>query len=119
MGTIWGAPAALALTAVTAVLIGLPSTALFWLALVAAIAWSLYVQQPERARRDLCLVTAGMLVVLLAGYYTMFDPNRMTPAASWINGGVIGIIVVMATTAARSVPSAVPSPLTAPVDVGG
>ena len=69
------------------VLFKIPSTALFWLALVAAIAWSLRVQHPALARRDLCAVTAGLLGVLLAGYLVKFDANRITTEAWWINGG--------------------------------
>ena len=102
MGTIWGAPAALALTAVLEVLFDIPSTAVFWLAVAAAIAWSLRVQHPARARRDFCAVAAGLLGVLLAGYLVKFDASRMPPVAWWINGGLLGIAIAMATIAIRS-----------------
>jgi uncharacterized iron-regulated membrane protein len=101
-GTVWGAPAALALTAVSEVLLNLPSTVLFWIALVAAIAWSLRRQEPAYAKRDLCAVTVGVLVLLLAGYLVKFDASRLTPAAWWINGGLLAAALTMAAIAQRA-----------------
>lgn len=95
IGTIWGAPAALALTAVTEVLFDIPSTAVFWLAFVAAIAWSLRMQHPARARRDLCIVAAGLLGVLLTGYFMKFDTSRMTAVAWWINSGLLATAIAI------------------------
>jgi uncharacterized iron-regulated membrane protein len=107
MGTIWGAPAALALTAVTTVVFGVPSTALFWVALASAIGWSLFARQPEHARRVLCGITAALLGALVAGYTATFGIAGLTPAASWITGGVLGATAILATVAARPVAAAV------------
>lgn len=102
MGTIWGAPMALALTAVTTVVCGIPSTALFWLALVAALGWALYVGQPACAKRDLCAVTALLIMLLLAGYVVRFDITRL-PLVAWsVNGGLLAIAVAMTMIALRT-----------------
>jgi uncharacterized iron-regulated membrane protein len=95
-GTVWGAPPALALTAISEVLLNIPSTVLFWIALMVAIAWSLRRQDPARAKRDLCAVTVGLLGLLLVGYLVKFDATRLTPAAWWINGGLLAVAIVMA-----------------------
>jgi uncharacterized iron-regulated membrane protein len=102
MGTIWGAPTALALTAVISVLFGIPSTAVFWSALAAALSWALYVGHPARAKRDLCALTALLITMLLAGYVVHFDTSRVTPIAWWVNGGLLAIAVVMMTIALRT-----------------
>jgi uncharacterized iron-regulated membrane protein len=107
MGTIWGAPAALALTAVTEVVLDVPSTALFWLGLGASIAWSLAVRHPQRARRDLCAVTAGLLGLLLVGYAARFGAGPLAPPAFWIGGGVLAVGVAMGSLALRRVPEEV------------
>ena len=102
IGTVWGAPAALALTAVTELLLNLPSTALFWLSLFAAIAWSLRAKDPARARRDLCATAAALLGVLVAGYLLKFDTTRLPEVAWWMNGVLAATAVVMTVIAAGS-----------------
>lgn len=101
-GTIWGAPAALALAAVSEVLLDIPSTAVFWLTLAAALVWSLWRQHPERAKRNLCVATAGLIGVLLAGYAATFGVTRLPAAAWWINGGLLATAVAMAAMAVRT-----------------
>ena len=73
IGTVWGPPAALALTTTTEILLNVPSTAVFWIALLAALAWALRAKDPARARRDLCVVTAALLGVFVVGYLLKFD----------------------------------------------
>lgn len=101
-GTIWGAPMALALTAVTTVVLGIPSTVLFWLALVGALAWALYVGQPVLVKRDLSALTALLITVLLAGYLARFDAGGLPLVAWWINGGLLAIAAAMLMVALRT-----------------
>jgi hypothetical protein len=101
-GSVWGAPMALAFTAITAVLFGVPSNALFWLALVVSMAWALRVKQPVRAKRDLCAATAVLLAGFLAGYVARFGASGLSPAAWWVNGGLLVAAVAMALTALRA-----------------
>ena len=63
------------------------------------------VQDPMRARRDLCAVTAGLLAVLLVGYVVMFDIGRLPSAAWWINGGIAGTMIVLMAIAVRTTTS--------------
>lgn len=102
IGMVWGAPAALALTAVTEILLNVPSTALFWIALLAAIAWALRLKDPARARRDLCATAAALLGVLVVGYLLKFDTTRLPQVAWWINGALAATAIVMTAIAAGS-----------------
>jgi uncharacterized iron-regulated membrane protein len=102
IGTVWGAPAALALTTITEVLLNVPSTAVFWIALLVAIAWALRAKDPARARRDLCATTAALLFVFVAGYLLKFDTTRLPMVAWWMNGGLAATAIVMSAIAAGS-----------------
>jgi uncharacterized iron-regulated membrane protein len=110
MGTVWGAPLALALTAVTAVVFHLPSTALFWFTLAASVGWALRTQEPARARKDLCAASAMLLLVLLAGYFVTYDAQEITPVAWWVNGGVLSVAAVMAAIARHPLSAAITDP---------
>lgn len=102
IGTVWGAPAALALTAVTEILLNVPSTALFWISLLASIAWALRSKDPARARRDLCATAAALLGVLVVGYLLKFDTTRLAVAAWWVNGALAATAIIMIAIAAGS-----------------
>lgn len=102
IGTVWGAPAALALTAITEILLNVPSRALFWSGLIASIVWALRAKDPARARRDLCAVTAACLGVFVAGYLLKFDTTRLPIVAWWMNGALAATALVMIAIAAGS-----------------
>jgi uncharacterized iron-regulated membrane protein len=104
-GAVWGAPLALALTALTEVMGDVRSKPLFWVTLVAAMSWALRLQDPARAKRQLCAGTAALLGTLLAGYFLTFDLRALTPAAWWITGGVLGAAGVMSAIALRAAPT--------------
>jgi hypothetical protein len=55
----------------------------------------------------LCGITAALLGALVAGYTATFGIAGLTPAASWITGGVLGATAILATVAARPVAAAV------------
>jgi uncharacterized iron-regulated membrane protein len=99
--TIWGAPAALALTAVTEVLVDVSSTGLFWIALAATLAGALWLREPAVTRRVLRAATAMLLGVLVAGHVVLYGLHDVTPAAWWVNGGLLGVAIVFAAMAIR------------------
>jgi uncharacterized iron-regulated membrane protein len=102
IGTVWGAPAALALTAVTEILLNVPSTAVFWISLLVATAWALRLKDPARARRDLCATTAALLGVFVVGYLLKFDTTRLPIVAWWMNGALAATAIIMIAIAAGS-----------------
>jgi uncharacterized iron-regulated membrane protein len=101
-GTIWGAPAALAMTGVTEVLLDIPSLGLFWVAFGAALACALWLREPAAARRSLCAATALLIGLLVVGHLATFGLDAVTPAAWWVNGGLLVVAVVMAAIAGRT-----------------
>lgn len=101
-GTVWGAPASLALTGVSQVLLNVPSTGLFWVALAAALAAALRRGDPSATRRDLCAATAALLGALVVGHLVNYGVTGVTPAAGWVNGGLLAAGVALAMVAART-----------------
>ncbi len=100
-GLVWGAPAGLALTAVTEVLIGLPSTLLFWLALGASAAWALRRRDEVKSARELRAASALLLSVLLVGYLLKFGIAALSPAAFGVNGVLLAAALTMAALARK------------------
>lgn len=87
-GCVWGAPAALALTAMTQIVFGLPSAALFWVALLAAVVFCLWLREAARAAKLLQGATAVVLAVLLATYVLRFGRDAFGPAALGVNAAI-------------------------------
>ena len=106
-GVIWSPPAALALTAITEVLLDVSSVGIFWVALAAGLVWSVRLRDPVRARQHLCVATSTLLALLVAGYLVTFGVTRLNPAAWWITVGLCAIAVALAgvARAARVSPS--------------
>lgn len=94
VGVIWGAPAALALTAVAGVLLNLPAAALFWLALLAALAAMQWLDDETRGKAYLQAVTGGLLAVLVTGHLLRFGDAALGPAALGINSGLLGLAIL-------------------------
>ena len=88
-GFVWGAPAALAFTAVAQVLFGIPATLLLWLGVVAAVAWAVKVGDEARVKRQLQLVCGAVLVVLAAGHLIRYQSSALNGAAAGINAAVV------------------------------
>jgi hypothetical protein len=105
-GVFWGAPAALALTAVTEVLLGFPSTLLFWLALLASIVWALRRRDPGGSARELRAAAATLLAVLLVGHLLAFGKSAIGPPALGVNAALLAIALAMAAFARRPRPVA-------------
>lgn len=84
-GFVWGTPLALAASAITQVLLGIPSTAVFWVVLLAACGYSRLLDADRRARRHLLWASAGTLLVLVAGHALSFGASALSGAALWVN----------------------------------
>lgn len=98
-GTIWAPPAALALTAITEVLLDVSSVAVFWLALGVGIVWACRLRDPRAARQHLAAATAVFLLILVVGYLAAFG-IQLNPAAWWIMGGLVACTLGMGAVAA-------------------
>lgn len=85
-GFVWGAPPALALSAVAGVLLELPATGIFWAALAAAMAWAVRQGDEHRAARQLQLVCALVLAVLVAGHGVRFGGDALAGVPLAVNG---------------------------------
>ncbi len=83
--TVWGIPAALAVSAALAVLTGLPALPAFLACWAAAILAALKLRDVTRSRRTLQGITAMSLLAVVAGHYAQhrdaFD-NPVYPAVS-------------------------------------
>lgn len=91
-GCVWGAPLAFVLTALTQIVFGLPSTGLFWGAILAAVMFCLWLRDTARGADLLKRTTAVALAVLLGAYLLRFGRDAFTPAA-------LGVNAVLAVTA--------------------
>lgn len=101
-GCVWGAPFALALTATTQVVLGLPSAALFWAAMLAAILFCLRLRDPRRGGRMLQGLTAVALALLLIAYALRFGHDAFAaPAALGVNSVIALCAGVFAWSAHR------------------
>lgn len=88
-GFVWGTPAALAASALVQVVLGLPATAAFWLALVAACIYARIIDDDRRARRGLLWAGAAVMLVLVAGHVARFGADALSGAALWVNAAVL------------------------------
>ncbi|MGE0625572.1 MAG: PepSY-associated TM helix domain-containing protein [Pseudomonadales bacterium] len=100
-GFVWGAPPALGLTAIAQVLLGIPSTLVFWAALTAAMAWAVRVRDENASRYQLQALTAGVLVLLVAGYAARFQMDALRVVPLGINAGILAAAAVFALAARR------------------
>lgn len=104
-GFVWGTPVALAATAITQTLLGLPSTALFWLLLLAAAGYGLRRGDPKATRRDLQALGAATLLLLLAGHVLRFGAAAFGPAALGVNLALLLTAAALALLAWRQRPA--------------
>lgn len=87
-GIVWGAPVAFAVTATTQIILGWPSTAIFWVTLAAATVLCLKLRDVERGALLLQRAAAIALAVLLAAYAVRFGHDALTPAAFGVNAAI-------------------------------
>jgi hypothetical protein len=100
-GFVWGTPPALGLTAIAQVLLGIPSTPIFWVSLLAAMAWAVRVQDETVSRGRLQTVTAGVLLLLVVGYLVRFQADALNAVPLGINAGILATAGVFAWVANR------------------
>ncbi|MBI1181801.1 MAG: PepSY domain-containing protein [Alphaproteobacteria bacterium] len=100
-GLVWGTPAALAVSAVAQVVLGLPSTGLFWAIVVSAGTAAARLGDEARAKAWLQAATAAGLGALLAGYVVRYGADALDPAALGVNLAVAACGLAMAVLARR------------------
>lgn len=105
-GCVWGAPLALAVTAVTQIVFGLPSTGLFWMAILAAIMYCLRLRDATLGAQRLQRATAIILGLLLVTYTVRFGEHALAPAALGVNVTLAAAALVFAWLAHRPAPGA-------------
>lgn len=87
-GLVWGAPASLALSALSQVVLGGPGTLVFWGSLTGACALACHLQQPARTRNLLQLLGGALLLAVVAGHMLRFGGASLQGATPWVNGAL-------------------------------
>lgn len=102
VGFVWGAPAALGLTAIAEVLLGIPSTAVFWVGMLAAMTWTVRVADDAAGKRQLQAATAAILALLVAGYLLRFRSAALATVPIAINAAILAAAGLFAWAASRN-----------------
>ncbi len=113
-GFVWGAPPALGLTAIAQVLLGIPSAAVFWIALGLAMAWAVAIRDGTLSRRRLQALTAVVLLLLVAGYLLRFHKDALGGLPLVLNTALVATAAVFAWAAARGRTGRAAAPQTTP-----
>lgn len=100
-GFVWGAPPALALSAIAQVLAGVPATPVFWLALAATMVWALRIQDETLSRRRLQATAAVALIALVAGYLLRFGGAALAALPVAVNSALLVTAGIFAWVASR------------------
>ncbi len=102
---VWGPPAALALTAITQVIFGIPSETIFWGLLLAAIIvclWQRNHRKGEQLLQGACALSLGALFV---GHWLTFGAAALNAAAGAVNLAIVATGVIMGMLAFKRDPS--------------
>lgn len=102
VGLVWGTPLAFALSAITQVLIGWPSVALFWGTIIVAMGTAQWLDREALSRRWLQWLTVACLLLLALGHILVFGTKALAGAALWINIGLVLVAATLALIALRS-----------------
>ena len=94
-GLVWGTPAALALSAITQVLLLIPSVIVLWSGIVAAIVLAQYINDHARSKPILQAVGAFAIALLVIGYGIKFGSHAFTPVSLGVNCALISIALVL------------------------
>lgn len=100
-GFVWGAPAGLAVSAFTQVILGVPSTAIFWAVTAAGAGYGLLSRDETRTRRHVQLLCVAAVALLLGGYVVKHGTLAFTPAAVGVNAALLATGSVLAWLARR------------------
>ena len=94
VGIVWGTPVGLVLSAFTQVVLGIPSTGVLWLTILAAAMVSIRLHNEKRASRTLQAAFVVATGLLLVGYGVRFGSDAMTPVALVTNASLLAIAFV-------------------------
>ena len=92
-GLVWGTPAALVLTGITQVIIGIPSTGILWVGVVAAIALAQYLDDDNKSKALLQMASALLLTALVTLHMIKFGWT-VAPVAMGLNLTLLVIAVI-------------------------
>ena len=101
-GVVWGAPTALALTAIAQVIFGIPSKGIFWGVLITAISLCVWLGSHRKGEQFLQGVCALALVTLFAAHLLIFGTDALSSAAAGINIAIVSAGAVMGMLAAKN-----------------
>ena len=101
-GFVWGAPLALAVSALAQVVFGIPATALFWITLLLCGCLSRLLDDDRRTRRQLLWYTAGAAFALVAGHMAKFGSHAVGGAALWVNVAWLTAAVIFCLAATKA-----------------
>lgn len=101
-GLVWGAPTALALTAITQVIFGIPSKGIFWGVLISAISLCLWFGNHRKGEQFLQGVCALALGALFAAHVLIYGADAFTSAAGGINLAIVSTGAIMGVLAFRN-----------------
>lgn len=79
-GVVWGMPLALAFASFTQLIVQIPSTAVFWGAMVATMTAGVFLQDEHKYKRSLQAMTGLVLLVLVMAYALRFGSAVLSPA---------------------------------------
>jgi len=95
VGFVWGAPPGLALSAIAQVLLGIPATAVLWLAIVVACAAAQWWNDELLAKRRLQIAGAVTIAALIVGYLIKFGAAAFIPVAIGVNASLLASAIVL------------------------
>ena len=94
-GLVWGAPIALALTAITQLIFSIPTRGIFWGVLISAISLCLWLGNHRKGEQLLQAVFALTLGALFAAHLLIFGADAFTSAAGGINLAIVSTGAIM------------------------
>lgn len=100
-GVVWGTPLALTFTAITQVIFGLPSVALYWVVTIAAMAFGQWINDDRQGKRLLLFANAVTLVVLVVAYCIKFGSNAFALLPLGVNSVLLLLALLFAFMATR------------------
>lgn len=93
-GLVWGMPLALVVASFTQVVFHLPSTAIFWAAMVITMTAGIFLRDEFKYKRSLQILTAAALLILVAGYTVKYGSAALSAAGWPISAVLVGLAAV-------------------------
>ena len=111
-GLVWGPPTALALTAITQVIFGIPSKGIFWGVLISAIFLCLWLRDQRKGEQLLQGACALSLGALVAAHLLIFGADALRSAAGAMNLAILSTGAIMGMLALKKDPTLVSEEIT-------